>query len=367
MGEQSMAEKLAAIAEAKRTREKTKADAEAKAQEEARIKEAATAKEGALREQATALEGKITEAKQGAREARDAIQQADQMLADGGLEAGEIEALAVIKQESEQRIADIEQLKQELSRVQSEITALTTDQKIPTAENPAHITETQNTNANETNIVDLKQLGEVTTSSVRKGRLEGTKIDVKIQDIVYPHSGILLSQENEVAAKWEYKYIQKPDGTVETSGCTLSVGEQTETFSREFNENGLIERESCVVDNVLRQESIYKRGANGQIIEVVNFKFDKDGTPTNEEKYTGSEDGKNYQFTSTSIRDGNRITELSGAGLPLIKKNGIEREVPMPEFMSLLGHIKQSTLDFKPVEPNRNLNFDIKIPQSSRA
>lgn len=129
--------KLAAINAAKAERAK-KQEAETKLNAEVGEAQEEAGKENTLRDKAKALEAKVGDAEQGAKEAEDAIQQAEGMLAEGGLEAEEQSAIEGIKAEAHQKIEELNNTRAELADIKAQIEQLNTKPEAtaePKAEN----------------------------------------------------------------------------------------------------------------------------------------------------------------------------------------------------------------------------------------
>lgn len=198
--------KMAAIYAAKAERAKKQEDETKKSAEMSEAQEAA-GKENVLRDKAKELEAKVVVAEQSAQEAVGTIEQAQGMLAEGGLEPEEQAIIEEGIKEEEKKIEELNTTKAELASIVAEIEQLNTKEAVATAETPMETTSEAPTEA----VVETTPVLETKKSEIQEVKEQTAK--ELIDDI-----GALIKQATE-----HMKYVKNtPIQNIEGADIKLS-------------------------------------------------------------------------------------------------------------------------------------------------
>lgn len=109
-------------------------------------------------------------------------------------------------------------------------------------------------------------------------------------------------QENgQPTGSWEYSYLERSDGKLETAGCTISTGGSIEKWKRHFDQTGHVSSETDEVDGKKRKEAFFSRDSSGRVVKVLESEYDENGVKMVERVDMVDSGGKHVKSTTTSF------------------------------------------------------------------
>ncbi|MBI4992708.1 MAG: hypothetical protein HZC26_01035 [Candidatus Magasanikbacteria bacterium] len=145
--------------------------------------------------------------------------------------------------------------------------------------------------------IDIRHLGEqrgLRTETRAAGKLEA-QVSFFDTDAQHIEIGGVAKENGKTSGSWEYSYLQRPDGKLETAGCTISVGGKVEKFERHFNQQGQVTSETDKVGGKMREEVVFDRDQQGRVNKARGFVYDENGIKREESVFEvgdGGYDGK---------------------------------------------------------------------------
>lgn len=206
--------------------------------------------------------------------------------------------------------------------------------------------------------VNIRELGELRTATRTGGTAEARVcfVDKDGQHIEVNGS---VKEGSKPAGSWEYSYLERPGGKLETAGCTVAVGDKVEKWERHFDQQGRLNAETDRVGNQMRREVLFDRDQQGRVVKARESVYDENGVKIEEHVYeVGAErtrgTGTSVYFDESGKEKMRDVRKLEGirpynAGGPIGPTEPIDLES--------VGGVYQSTLKLQTDTP-RNKIFE---------